>query len=101
MTKVNLELTHGSDNGHHALDDVAVYDWTIGQAFLLRIALLVDDSVATKHQQQLFSFNAIIIVVLKVTTRRKIHTFHLINQGHKIHYLPPRYLFFLLFNHQN
>lgn len=44
VAKVDLELTHGADNGNHALNCVAVDDRFILQTFFLRITLFVDDS---------------------------------------------------------
>ena len=44
MTEFDLELRESSHDRHHALDDVAVDDGFVGQAFLRRVAFLVDDS---------------------------------------------------------
>lgn len=77
MTKVDLELTHGPDNGHHALDDVAGDHWTIGQTFLLRIALLVDDSVASHQQVFFIQFHHNYCNLKSYSLHLKNHTIHL------------------------
>ena len=41
--KVNLQIAHGFDNGHDGLDGVAIDDCAVLPAFLLGVAVLLDD----------------------------------------------------------
>ena len=52
----NLQSLHGSQDGHHGLDCVAVDDWFVLLAFLLGVAILVDDPEDSRYQYKVDSY---------------------------------------------